>query len=83
MKPAPAFDCARCGRRIGKTTHYLLDDNRIACPRCLTRQAHSALFPACPHGWHDVLDHLDTVGTRPGIAAHLGIWPCRDQEGKK
>lgn len=76
MKPAPAFDCARCGRRIGKTrTHYLLEGNRVVCPRCLGRQAHAALFPDCGVPWHDALDHQGTAGTRAGIAAHLGLWP--------
>lgn len=37
MKPAPAFDCARCHRRIGKsTTHYLIEGGRVVCVRCLT-----------------------------------------------
>jgi hypothetical protein len=75
VKPAPPFDCACCGRRIGKTTHYLTQDGRVACSRCLTRTAHATLFPGCPHAWHDTLDHLGAAGTRAGIAAHLGLWP--------
>jgi len=76
MKPAPAFDCAFCGRRIGKTTtHYLIDGDRILCVRCLTKPVHAALLPDCPHRWHDPLDHKGASGTRAGIAAHLGLWP--------
>lgn len=76
MKPAPAFDCAMCGRRIGKTAgHYLIEGDRVVCGRCLGRDAHTDLFPDCPIGWHDVLDHEGSQGTRAGIAAHLGLWP--------
>lgn len=76
MKPAPAFGCASCGRRIGKNaTHYLLEDDRVTCGRCLGRPVHAALFLGCDVRWHDVLDHLGSVGTRAGIAAHLGLWP--------
>jgi hypothetical protein len=76
VKPAPAFDCARCRRRIGKTAgHYLTEDNRVVCCGCLDRDAHSELIPGCEIGWHDILDHLGSVGTRAGIAAHLGLWP--------
>ncbi len=76
MNAAPPFDCANCGRRIGKTaTHYLTEGNQVACSRCLTRPAHASLFPDCPEAWHDTLDHSGSSGTRAGIAAHLGIWP--------
>ncbi len=76
MKPAPAFDCASCGRRIGKTaTHHLIGGSGVVCSRCLTRPAHARLFPDCPHRWHDVYDHQCSPGTRAGIAAHLGLWP--------
>jgi hypothetical protein len=77
VKPAPAFDCAGCSRRIGKTaTHYLLEGSgRVACTRCLTKAVHATLFPDCPHRWHDTLDHSAACGTRAGIAAHLGMWP--------
>ncbi len=76
MKPAPAFDCARCGRRIGKTAgHYLIEGDRVICSRCLAHPAHAELFPGCERRWHDVLDHLQTTGTRAGIAARLGLWP--------
>jgi hypothetical protein len=76
VKPAPAFDCASCGRRIGKTaTHTLIEGDRVICSRCLTRSAHAKLFPDCPTRWHDPLDHSGSCGTRAGIAAHLGLWP--------
>jgi DNA-directed RNA polymerase subunit RPC12/RpoP len=76
VKPAPAFDCARCGRTIGKAaTHYRTEDNRITCSRCLTKAAHASLFPDCPERWHDVLDHPGSSGTRAGIAHVLGLWP--------
>lgn len=76
MKPAPAFDCTRCRRRIGKRAgHYLIDGGRVVCARCLDRAAHSELFPDCEIRWHDVLDHKGSQGTRAGIAAHLGLWP--------
>ena len=76
MKPAPASDCARCGRRIGRTAgHYLIKGDRVVCSRCLDRAAHGELFPGCDVGWHDVLDHKGSQGTRAGIAAHLGLWP--------
>jgi hypothetical protein len=76
VKPAPAFDCAHCGRRIGQTaSHWLTEGNRVLCARCLGRAAHADLYPDCEHRWHDVLDHEGSTGTRAGIAAHLGIWP--------
>jgi hypothetical protein len=76
MKPAPAFECARCARRIGKRrTHYLVGAGRVVCALCLERPHHAGLFPDCGKDWHDVLDHLVTSGTRAGVAAHLGLWP--------
>jgi hypothetical protein len=76
VKAAPPFDCARCRRRIGKTTtHYLIDGDRVVCVRCLGRDAHNELFPDCDVRWHDVGDHKGAAGTRAGIAAHLGLWP--------
>lgn len=77
MKPAPPLDCAVCGRRIGKTGgHYLLEGDQLACTRCAeNRSLHAAVFPGCPHAWHDLLDHLEATGTRAGIAARLGLWP--------
>lgn len=77
-RAAPAFDCAGCGRRIGKASgHYLLSnsDGLVVCARCLTKAVHARLFPDCPHRWHDTLDHSATCGTRAGIAATLGLWP--------
>lgn len=83
MKPAPALDCSCCSRRIGKTSaHYLLDDNRVLCGRCLgKRRIHSVLFPACPVAWHDPQDHLQCSGTRAGIAHMLGLWPTANPNG--
>lgn len=77
MRPAPAFDCANCGHRIGKTRgHNLTDDQRVVCSRCLDRRAHARLYPDCTVAWHAVQDHLGSVGgTRAGIAALLGVWP--------
>jgi hypothetical protein len=76
VKVAPSFDCALCGRRIGKTAgHYVLDDNRVICSRDVTKSAHAKLYPDCPERWHDVLDHKGANGTRAGIAAYLGLWP--------
>jgi hypothetical protein len=77
VKPAPAFDCARCRRRIAKRAiHHLIEEtSTVVCARCLDRDAHSDLFPGCEVPWHDVYDHPACCGTRAGIAAHLGRWP--------
>ena len=78
MRAAPAFDCAACGRRIGKTAgHNLLDDGRVLCSRCLgTKALHRDLYPGCPMAWHDLFGHARGVaGTRAGVAAALGLWP--------
>lgn len=78
MTPAPPFDCHRCHRRIGqRTTHYLIEGDRVVCSRCLSRDAHTDLYPGCDVRWHDVLDHQGSPGTRAGIAAHLGLWPAK------
>jgi hypothetical protein len=62
MNPAPPLDCAACGRRIGRRAgHFLLDDRRVVCSRCLER--------------HRLWDQLDSQGTRAGIAHVLGLWP--------
>lgn len=75
--PAPPFDCARCRRRISsQANHHLISEgSRVVCGRCTGRDAHAGLFPGCPERWHDVGDHPGCVGTRPGIASHLGLWP--------
>lgn len=77
MTPAPALDCAHCGRTIGKrAAHYRTFDQRVMCGRCISdRRLHSQLWPACPHAWHDNYDHLAAIGTRAGVAAALGLWP--------
>jgi hypothetical protein len=77
MKPAPPLDCHHCGRRIGmRAGHYLLEGDRLVCSRCIEkRHLHGQLYPDCPDGWHDLLDHLQSTGTRAGIAHVLGLWP--------
>jgi hypothetical protein len=80
MKRAPALSCGICGRRLGKAAgHYLLEGGHLACTWCIESGQrgghHAALYPDCPHRWHDLLDHLATTGTRAGIAATLGLWP--------
>lgn len=78
MKPAPALDCSRCGRTVGKRRgHSLTEDNRVLCVRCLwDRRLHADYWPDCPESWHDAFDHTPyVVGTRAGIAAVLGLWP--------
>lgn len=76
MRPAPPFDCAACGRHMGKTApHFLTDDERVVCRRCLVhREAHARLYPSCPAG-HDMHDHLLSTGTRAGLARRFGVWP--------
>jgi hypothetical protein len=62
MRPAPAFDCASCGRRIGKTSGHNLVSGAVWCSRCLNR--HAAYAQA-----------TDVGSTRAGIAYKLGLWP--------
>lgn len=77
MRAAPPRDCHICHRRIGKSAgHYLLEGAQLACTRCVeTRSLHGQVFPDCPHRWHDLLDHLDSTGTRACMAHVLGLWP--------
>lgn len=82
MEPAPGFDCAACGRRIGKRgSHNITDDHRVICTRCMfDRRLHARFWPTCPHGWHDMFDHTPSVaGTRAGVAALLGLWPDQQE----
>jgi hypothetical protein len=59
---APAFDCADCGRHIGKrATRYLVPVQRVLCGRCADRRG--------------LWDDLTAMGSRAGIAARLGLWP--------
>jgi hypothetical protein len=60
---APPFDCAECGRRIGKAkSHWLLRDGQaVVCASCYLHR-------------HDA-DEAECSGTRAGIAARLGLWP--------
>jgi hypothetical protein len=85
-RPAPAFDCAACGRRIGKTTSHVLLGERgdhsvdhLICVRCMNKGRHWGLhtrfYPDCPTDWHDLYDHPSCSGTRAGIASLLGLWP--------
>jgi hypothetical protein len=61
MKAAPAFDCANCGRRIGKAgCHWLINGEVVMCTRCVDSED---LYDGAVHG------------TRAGIAAVLGVWP--------
>jgi hypothetical protein len=78
MKPAPPLDCSVCGRPIGKKAgHYLLEGDRLACMRCVEKKAlHAEIFTDCPHAWHDLLDHLQSTGTRAGMAMRLNLWPA-------
>jgi hypothetical protein len=86
-RPAPAFDCAACRRRIGKTTsHVLLGErgdhsaDRLICVRCMNKGRHWGLhtrfYPHCPTHWHDLYDHPSCSGTRAGAASLLGLWPA-------
>jgi hypothetical protein len=65
VKPAPAFDCADCGRRIGKqAVHAVVEgehppDPRVICSRCYL----------AGYTWRVI------HGTRAGVAAYLGMWP--------
>jgi len=63
VKPAPPFDCADCGRRIGKTRlHFIVDDHQVVCMRCRERRD--------PH-W----DQKMTAASRAGVANLLELWP--------
>jgi hypothetical protein len=54
---APPFDCADCGRRIGKARlHFVTDDDGVICMRCRERRDPQ---------WNQKLH----AGTRAGIAA--------------
>jgi hypothetical protein len=61
--PAPAINCARCGRRMGKrAVHFLRSDGAVWCSRCHTADYEGgAVF--C---------------TRAAAAIHLGLWPIRN-----
>lgn len=60
MKPAPALDCGRCGRRIGKQAgHYLVADGAVVCGRCLANLGYPR-SSAC---------------TRVAAAIQLRLWP--------
>lgn len=85
MTPAPSFDCAVCGRRIGKTRgHFLLgypdtppSPERLLCVRCMnnSRRLHARYYPDCPERWHDLHDHPSCHATRAAAAKLIGVWP--------
>ena len=66
---APAVDCGRCGRHMGKTaTHYVVVETlAVVCGRCLEKPAHAQLFPDCLAKWHDMQDHDLIFATRAGV----------------
>lgn len=68
MESAPPFDCADCGRRIGKTrSHWLMRDGGVWCGRCVDRK--------------DAYDDVRSHGTRAGVAWRLGLWPHEPVSG--
>jgi hypothetical protein len=82
-RQAPRFECSVCGKPTLKGYNgigpaILLENHRVVCHRCCTREAHARFFPVCPDDWHDLVDHAEHWGTNAAIAAILGIWPpCR------
>ena len=76
MTPAPPFDCAQCGRRIGKTaTHLILKtpmlvEDRMGRVVCIRHHAEHYDAGRLEHGFC----------TRAAAANLLGIWP-RKKEG--
>ncbi len=63
MTPAPPFDCADCGRRIGRPRpHFILDDRRVVCIRHHT-------------GHYDAGRIAHGFCTRAAAARLLGVWP--------
>jgi hypothetical protein len=62
MTAAPPFDCAQCGRRIGKTRlHLVLTDGRVVCIR------HDAE--------HYEAGRVAHLCSRAAAANILGLWP--------
>ena len=61
MKPAPPFDCASCGRRIGKVAGHWIVDGTVWCTRCVERA--------------NAYDRSAIRGSRAAVAARLGLWP--------
>ena len=65
--PAPAHDCAECGRRLGKGGGHNIVGRAVLCVRCIDRrQLHAKYHPDCPHIWHDLYDHSPPSATRAG-----------------
>jgi hypothetical protein len=63
MTPAPPFDCADCGRRIGKRRpHFIVDDSRVVCVR------HH-------RDYYDTGRLTHSFCTRAAAAVLLGLWP--------
>jgi len=77
MKPAPPFNCARCGRRIGKRAdHHLIEGHQAPlCCRCFLAWAEEEYRAAGREGRLD--DYRYAYGTRAWAAVTLGIWPER------
>lgn len=70
MSAVAPFDCAVCGRRIGKrTTHIVTETDVVCCIRCVfdrSKAAHAVAYPDCPMAWHDMYDHQHSHATRAG-----------------
>jgi hypothetical protein len=68
MNPAPAFDCTRCGRRIGKAADHYIAGGEVLCLRCFT-----ALADTVHLAGGDLANY--EFGTRAWAALTLGLWP--------
>jgi hypothetical protein len=63
MNAAPPFDCAQCGRRIGKTRpHFILTNRTVVCVRHHTEHYDNGRIA---HGFC----------SRAAAARLLGLWP--------
>jgi hypothetical protein len=71
MKPAPVFDCAQCGRRIGKAASHIilkmpmLNGERLGRVVCGRHRDEHYDAGRIEHGFC----------TRAGAANLLGLWP--------
>jgi hypothetical protein len=82
--PAPAFDCAACGRRLGKhADHVLLGRaepfgiDRLFCIGCACDRGgelHAKFYADC-HERHDLYAHGMQHATRAAAANLFGLWP--------
>jgi hypothetical protein len=69
MNPAPAFDCAKCGRRIGQARTH-----------CLVAFADGVWCVTCVEAADDYANGFDAyedikLCTRAAAARLLGLWP--------